>query len=113
MSQTLLGMPKSRDFGMKTPHLIDRESNHRKAMLRPTFCVPTLTHIEITYARDESCIMCYNPTRTKVNPRDKALVSEIVTRVAEQRIPHPYLDWWRADRWIFQIGAVRPGRYSS
>jgi pyrroloquinoline quinone biosynthesis protein E len=39
----------------------------------------------------ESCIMCYNPTRTKVNARDKSLVRDIVATLADQRIPHTYL----------------------
>lgn len=35
--------------------------------------------------------MCYNPTRTKVGVRDKAVVWEIVKSVARSGIPHTYL----------------------
>ena len=83
--------PSLPNYGMQEPYLIDRGGPTANARIKPLFCIPTLAHIEITYACMEDCIMCYNPTRTKVSQRDKDLVWRIVRRVAEQRIPHTYL----------------------
>jgi radical SAM protein with 4Fe4S-binding SPASM domain len=82
---------KSPDYGMVEPYVIKRQGPTRDVKIKPLFCIPTLAHIEITYACMEDCIMCYNPTRTKVSQRDKNVVWDIVKRVAEQRIPHTYL----------------------
>ncbi len=85
------GCGTSPDYGMVDPYVITRTGPTRDVTIKPLFCIPTLAHIEITYACMEDCIMCYNPTRTKVSHRDKELVWNIVRRVAEQRIPHTYL----------------------
>lgn len=77
--------------GIGAPTLIERAGPKTATSLKPLFCIPTLAHIEITYACMEDCIMCYNPSREKVNSRDKATVWEIVKRVAEARVPHTYL----------------------
>lgn len=79
------------DYGMVEPYVIRRKGPTQDVRIKPLFCIPTLAHIEITYACMEDCIMCYNPTRTKVSQRDKSLVWDIVHSVAEQRIPHTYL----------------------
>lgn len=92
-----LGVPKvvgstgGDAFGMRAPSVITRDGAAPGRRLVPPFSIPTLAHIEITYACMESCIMCYNPTRTKVNARDKSLVRDIVATLADQRIPHTYL----------------------
>jgi radical SAM protein with 4Fe4S-binding SPASM domain len=39
----------------------------------------------------EDCIMCYNPTRTKVSERDKDIVWDIVRSLSASRVPHTYL----------------------
>ena len=77
--------------GIGVPHLIERAGPSTATSLKPLFCIPTLAHIEITYACMEDCIMCYNPSREKVNVRDKATVWEIVQRLAAARVPHTYL----------------------
>jgi radical SAM protein with 4Fe4S-binding SPASM domain len=82
---------KSPDYGMVDPYVIRRDGPTRDVTIKPLFCIPTLAHIEITYACMEDCIMCYNPTRTKVSQRDKEQVWSIVRSLAEQRIPHTYL----------------------
>lgn len=89
MTTIQLGMPTS-SFGMIPPHRIVRQGASGRQLKSP-YHIPTLVHLEITYACMESCIMCYNPTRTKVNQRDKDVVLDIVNTVAEQRIPHTYL----------------------
>jgi pyrroloquinoline quinone biosynthesis protein E len=78
-------------YGMVDPYLIERKGPTRDVQIKPLFTIPTLAHIEITYACMEDCIMCYNPTRTKVSDRDKEVVWDIVRSVASQRIPHTYL----------------------
>lgn len=85
------GCSISPDYGMVEPYVIRRQGPTRDVRIKPLFCIPTLAHIEITYACMEDCIMCYNPTRTKVSQRDKNLVWDIVKTVAAQRIPHTYL----------------------
>ena len=87
----LLGMPSGPSHGMRAPEVIHRGGPSAPTSLKPHHVVPTLAHFEITYACMEQCIMCYNPTRTKVNERDKGLVQQIVETVAAQRIPHTYL----------------------
>ena len=79
------------DYGMVDPYVITRTGPSRNVRIKPLFCIPTLAHIEITYACMEDCIVCYNPTRTKVSQRDKDVVWNIVRQVARQRIPHTYL----------------------
>lgn len=79
-------------YGMVEPYLIQRsgprDANKR---IKPLFCIPTLAHIEITYACMEDCVMCYNPTRTKVSERDKGIVWDIVRSLSASRVPHTYL----------------------
>ena len=78
-------------YGMVDPYVIQRDGPRRDVRIKPLFSIPTLAHIEITYACMEDCIMCYNPTRTKVNQRDKSIVWDIVKSLAAQRVPHTYL----------------------
>lgn len=79
-------------YGMQEPYLIKRKGPATpEKKIKPFFCIPTLAHIEITYACMEDCIMCYNPTRTKVSDRDKNLVWDIVKSLAKSRVPHTYL----------------------
>lgn len=78
-------------YGMVDPYVIQRDGPNRDVKIEPLFSIPTLAHIEITYACMEDCIMCYNPTRTKVGERDKQIVWDIVKAVGSQRIPHTYL----------------------
>jgi radical SAM protein with 4Fe4S-binding SPASM domain len=78
-------------YGMVDPYVIQRAGPSRDVRIEPLFTIPTLAHIEITYACMEDCIMCYNPTRTKVTDRDKGIVWDIVKSMAAQRIPHTYL----------------------
>jgi AdoMet-dependent heme synthase len=85
------GGAKTPNYGMVEPYVIQRDGPRRDVKIKPLFCIPTLAHIEITYACMEDCIMCYNPTRTKVSQRDKDLVWDIVKALAAQRIPHTYL----------------------
>ncbi|WP_158527158.1 radical SAM/SPASM domain-containing protein [Sinorhizobium meliloti] len=77
--------------GILPPFLIQRSGPRTPKKLKPLFCIPTLAHIEITYACMEDCIMCYNPTRTRVNARDKSVVWSLVQNLAEARVPHTYL----------------------
>jgi radical SAM protein with 4Fe4S-binding SPASM domain len=77
---------------MQEPYLIQRNGpTDPDKRIKPLFCIPTLTHIEITYACMEDCIMCYNPTRTQVSDRDKGIVWDIVRSIANSRVPHTYL----------------------
>jgi radical SAM protein with 4Fe4S-binding SPASM domain len=85
------GCATTPDYGMVEPYVIQRQGPTKDVRIKPLFCIPTLAHIEITYACMEDCIMCYNPTRTKVSQRDKEMVWDIVRSVAAQRIPHTYL----------------------
>ncbi len=78
-------------FGMALPKQIKRSGPAIPTKLNPDYVIPTLAHIEITYACMEDCVMCYNPVRTKVNKREKGLVSRIVSRVAAAQVPHTYL----------------------
>lgn len=79
-------------YGMRDPYLIQRAGPvNTTSYIKPFFCIPTLAHIEITYACMEDCIMCYNPTRTKVTERDKDLVWQIIKSLANSRVPHTYL----------------------
>ncbi len=77
---------------MREPYLISRAGPSDPARrIKPLFCLPTLAHIEITYACMEDCVMCYNPTRTPVSSRDKSVVWDIVRSLARSRVPHTYL----------------------
>lgn len=88
--QTLKSSQKR--YGMQEPYLIQRKGpTDSTKRIKPLFCIPTLTHIEITYACMENCIMCYNPARTKVSERDKSIVWDIVRSLAKSRVPHTYL----------------------
>ena len=79
-------------YGIVKPYMIQRTGPaDPAARIKPLFCVPTLSHIEITYACMEDCLMCYNPTRTKVSQRDKDIVWEIVRSLGQSRVPHTYL----------------------
>lgn len=79
-------------YGMRDPYEIVRKGATDAAKrIRPLFCVPTLAHIEITYACMEDCIMCYNPSRERVDQRDKDVVWDIVRSLAKSRVPHTYL----------------------
>lgn len=78
-------------YGMVDPYVIQRAGPSRDVQIKPLFTIPTLAHIEITYACMEDCIMCYNPTRTKVGDRDKQIVWDIVKSLSAQRVPHTYL----------------------
>lgn len=88
---SVLNEPVSHPYGITDPVLIQRSGPKNASQLKPLFNIPTLAHIEITYACMEDCIMCYNPTRTKVGARDKAIVWDIVKSVARSGIPHTYL----------------------
>lgn len=82
----------SSPYGMVKPYLIERSGPKKSdAFIRPLFVIPTLMHIEITYACMEDCIMCYNPTRARVSDREKSVVWEIVKAAAAARVPHTYL----------------------
>jgi len=51
--------------------------------------VPHLVHIETTYACNQECLFCYNPSRSmKI---DLGLIDKIVQKVYESWIPHVYL----------------------
>lgn len=79
-------------FGLVAPYDVIRTGPVGQSVtIRPFHAVPENVHIEITYACMENCIMCYNPTRTKVNARDKAVVWQIIRVVAEAGVPHVYL----------------------
>ncbi len=78
-------------FGMMSPISIKRRGPAQPTRLVPDFVIPTLAHIEITYACMEDCVMCYNPVRTKPDRGKKALVSKIVSRLARSQVPHTYL----------------------
>lgn len=78
-------------FGLVEPYAIERSGPAESIFIEPFHSVPENVHIEITYACMEDCIMCYNPTRTKVNARDKDLVWEVIRSIAESRVPHTYL----------------------
>jgi radical SAM protein with 4Fe4S-binding SPASM domain len=74
------------------PYRIVRDGPQLEAIeIQPFHAIPENVHIEITYACMEDCIMCYNPTRTKVNERDKQLVWSIVRQMGQARVPHTYL----------------------
>lgn len=64
----------SHAFGMITPSPIKRAGPSRPVKLSPDYVIPTLAHIEITYACMEDCVICYNPVRTTVNKREKKVV---------------------------------------
>lgn len=51
--------------------------------------IPHLCHIDMTYARNEKCIFCYNPERAKLG--DLSAIDRIIRSVAESQIPHVYL----------------------
>lgn len=86
------GCGSSPAYGMKEPFLIKRNGpTVPTKKIKPFFSIPTLAHIEVTYACMEDCIMCYNPTRTKVTERDKNLVWDIVKSLSKSRVPHTYL----------------------
>lgn len=52
-------------------------------------CVPHLLHIEVTYACNQYCIFCYNPSRKK--QIDPSVIDRIVDSVYESWVPHVYL----------------------
>jgi len=82
----------STPFNLVEPYLIKRDGPINKDFeVKPFHSIPENVHIEITYACMEDCIMCYNPTRSKVSERDKAQVWSVVKRVAEAKVPHTYL----------------------
>lgn len=82
----------STPFNLVEPYQILRDGPSIKGYeVKPFHAVPENVHIEITYACMEDCIMCYNPTRSKVSDRDKAQVWEVVKRIADARVPHTYL----------------------
>ncbi len=51
--------------------------------------IPHLCHIELTYACNQNCIFCYNPSRKR--NEDIEVVDQIVKQVAQDKIPHVYL----------------------
>lgn len=77
-------------FGMKEPYKINRKGT-KGVTIKPYFSIPTLVHLEITYACMANCIMCYNPARTLPTDRDKDNVWDIIKSMAKQRVPHVYL----------------------
>lgn len=83
--------PDLSPYGMVEPYEILRTGPRRDVKIEPQFSIPSLVHIEITYACMEDCIMCYNPTRTPATDRDKDEVWRIVKRLADARVPHTYL----------------------
>lgn len=90
--QTGCGVTKEFTYGLVDPYMIKRTGAlGGPKKIKPLFRVPTLAHIEITYACMEDCIMCYNPTRTKVSQRDKDIVWDIVKSLSKSRVPHTYL----------------------
>lgn len=48
---------KSPDYGMVDPYVISRKGPTGDVRIKPLFTIPTLAHIEITYACMEDCIM--------------------------------------------------------
>ena len=55
----------------------------------PIPSVPHLLHIEVTYACNQRCLFCYNPSRDK--QIDSTVVDRIVDSVYRSWVPHVYL----------------------